>query len=85
MTKRTMVTCDIIGTLCVSHECSPILRFEVVLLQDHFKTPQLRDGKKELTITSLKVVRVLLVAGGKIEHLDVCNTLKFTSFKIELK
>jgi len=43
----------------------------VVLLQDHYKTPQLRDGKEELIITGLEVMRVLLAAGGKIEHLDV--------------
>ena len=47
-----------------------ILRFEVVLLQDHYKTPRLHDGREELTTAGLKVVRVLLAAGGKVEDLD---------------
>ena len=47
-----------------------ILRFEVVLLQDHFKT-QLRDGQGELTTIGLEVMWVLLAVGGKVEDLDV--------------
>ena len=48
-----------------------ILRFEVVLLQDHYKTPRLRDRQGELTTTILDVVRVLLVVGRKVKDLDV--------------
>ena len=48
-----------------------ILRFEVVLLQDHYKTPWLCNGQGELTTAGLKVVRVLPAAGGKVEDLDV--------------
>ena len=47
-----------------------ILRFEVVLLLDHCKTPWLHDGQGELTTTGLEVVWVLLVAGGKVDDLD---------------
>ena len=49
----------------------PILRFEVVLLQDHYKTPQLWDVQGELTTFGLEVVRVLLAANGKVKDLDV--------------
>ena len=48
-----------------------ILRFEVVLVQDHCKTPRLRDRQRELTTVGLEVVRVLLAVGGKVEDLDV--------------
>ena len=48
-----------------------ILSFEVALLWDHCKTPWLHDGQGEETITSLEVVWVLLVAGGKVKDLDV--------------
>ena len=48
-----------------------ILHFEVVLLQDHCKTPWLHDGQGELTTIVLKVMRVLLAAGGKVEDLDI--------------
>ena len=48
-----------------------ILRFEVVLLQDHYKTPRLHDGQGELITASLKVVRVLLVAVGNVKDFDI--------------
>ena len=47
------------------------LCFDVVLLQDYYKTPRLHDGQGELTTTSLEVVQVLLVAGGRVEDLNV--------------
>ena len=48
-----------------------ILCFEVVLLQDHCKSPRLCDGQGELTTTGLEVMQVLLVVGGKVKDLDV--------------
>ena len=48
-----------------------ILHFEVVLLQDHCKTPWLRDGQGELTTIGIEVMRVLLAAGGKVNDLDI--------------
>ena len=48
-----------------------ILRFEVVLLQDHCKTPRFHDGQGKLTTTGLEVLRVLLAVGGKVEDLDI--------------
>jgi hypothetical protein len=71
MTKRTMVTYDIVGTFCVLRECSPDTSLEVVLLQDHCKTPRLCDGQAKLATTSLEVVWVLLAAGGKVKDPDV--------------
>ena len=48
-----------------------ILHFEVVLLQDHCKTPRFHDGQGKLTTTGLEVLRVLLAVGGKVKDLDV--------------
>ena len=48
-----------------------ILRFEVVLLQDHYKTPRLHDGQGELITTGLEVMWVLLAAVGKVKDLDI--------------
>ena len=56
----------------VSHASAhQILRSEVVLLQDHCKTPRLCNRQGELTTASLEVVWVLLAAGGKVEDLDI--------------
>ena len=71
MTKRAMVTYDIVGMFCVSRKCSRDTSIEVVLLQDHYKTPWLHDGQGELITTDLEIVRVLLVAIGKVQDLDV--------------
>ena len=43
----------------------------MVLLQDHYKNPWLRDGLGELITTGLEVMWVLLAAGGKVEDHDV--------------
>jgi len=48
-----------------------ILHFEVVLLQDHCKTPWLPDRQGATTTAGLRVIRVLLAVVGNVKDLDV--------------
>jgi hypothetical protein len=70
MRKMTLVTCNI-DTFYSRVSAHQILCFEVVLLQDHYKTPWLHNGQGELTTIKLKVMRVLLTTSGKVKDLAI--------------